>query len=60
MMLNDDIKKELNQASDMDAFLIIISKHYDLKNAKLNIVNRPLILSGLGKVLQLVNAKRKS
>lgn len=59
-MLNDEIKKELNQASDMDAFLLIISKHYDLKNAKLNVVNRPLIMSGLGKVLQLVNAKNKS
>lgn len=59
-MLNDEIKKELNQASDMDAFLHIIGKHYDLKNAKLNIVNRPLIMSGLGKVLQLVNAKKKS
>lgn len=57
--MDQKIKDELNSASDMEAFLIIVSKHYNLKEAKLNFISKPILINNIGKVLALINAKKR-
>ena len=57
--MDQNIKDELNSASDMEAFLLIVGKYYNLKEAKLNFISKPILINNISKVLSLINAKKK-
>lgn len=51
------MEKELKNARTMREILEIVSKEYDL-NQPLGIATKAVVITGLGKVLKLINAKK--
>lgn len=50
-------KEKLIKAQTMDEFFKIVSESYDLKNAKIGVFARPIIMKHIETFLTMVNAK---
>lgn len=57
--MNSKIKQELEEAPTMFDFLNVLVKRYDLKNCKLSSTIKIILISGIGNIIKLVNAKEK-
>jgi len=52
-------KEKLNKTETMEQFFQIVSEAYDLKNAKIGVFARPIIMKHIETFLIMVNAKEK-
>lgn len=55
----DKLKIELNNAVSMQDILNVLSKYYDLDNCKPSRITKAMLLVGLDKAVNMVNAKLK-
>ena len=58
-MITPEIKKELNQAKNVKAFLAILDKYFALEKAELGVISRPILINNIEKVLKGLNVKPK-
>lgn len=51
------LKSELRTAENLDQFMEICKKHYDFKNTKLGLINRPMLITGITAAIRMSGAK---
>lgn len=58
-MNNTAFKEALKKADNMEEFLKICSDYYDMKNAKLGVISKGMLINNIDLVIKLSGAKPK-
>ena len=58
-MIEEKFKKQLESSKTLEEFLNIFASHYDLKGAKLNILQTKILTANIDKLIHVSGAKQK-